>query len=32
VLKAFGKQEGVEVKVTTFDTLDEAFSKLAPGS
>jgi spermidine/putrescine transport system substrate-binding protein len=31
VLKAFGKQEGVEVKVTTFDTLDEAFSKLSTG-
>jgi len=29
VLKAFGKQEGVEVKVTTFDNLDEAFSKLS---
>jgi spermidine/putrescine transport system substrate-binding protein len=31
VLKQFGKQEGVEVKVTTFDTLDEAFSKLSTG-
>jgi spermidine/putrescine transport system substrate-binding protein len=31
VLKKFGKQEGVEVKVTTFDTLDEAFSKLSAG-
>jgi spermidine/putrescine transport system substrate-binding protein len=31
VLKAFGKQEGVTVKVTTFDTLDEAFSKLSNG-
>jgi len=29
VLKAFGKREGVEVKVTTFDNLDEAFSKLS---
>ena len=29
VLKAFGKEEGVEVKVTTFDNLDEAFSKLS---
>ena len=29
MLKAFGKQEGVEVKVTTFDNLDEAFSKLS---
>ena len=31
VLKAFGKQEGVSVRVTTFDTLDEAFSKLSTG-
>jgi spermidine/putrescine transport system substrate-binding protein len=31
VLKQFGKQEGVEVKVTTFDNLDEAFSKLSTG-
>jgi spermidine/putrescine transport system substrate-binding protein len=31
VLKKFGQQEGVEVKVTTFDTLDEAFSKLSAG-
>jgi spermidine/putrescine transport system substrate-binding protein len=31
VLKAFSKQEGVEVKVTTFETLDEAFSKLSSG-
>jgi spermidine/putrescine transport system substrate-binding protein len=31
ILKAFGKQEGVVVKVTTFDTLDEAFSKLSNG-
>jgi spermidine/putrescine transport system substrate-binding protein len=29
VLKEFGKQEGVEVKVTTFDSVDEAFSKLS---
>jgi spermidine/putrescine transport system substrate-binding protein len=32
VLKAFGKQEGVSVRVTTFDTLDEAFSKLSTGN
>jgi spermidine/putrescine transport system substrate-binding protein len=31
VLKAFAKREGVEVKVTTFETLDEAFSKLTSG-
>ena len=31
VLKAFGKQENVSVRVTTFDTLDEAFSKLSAG-
>jgi spermidine/putrescine-binding protein len=31
VLKQFGKQEGVEVKVTTFETLDEAFVKLSSG-
>jgi spermidine/putrescine transport system substrate-binding protein len=31
VLKAFGAREGVVVKVTTFETLDEAFSKLANG-
>jgi spermidine/putrescine transport system substrate-binding protein len=31
VLKAFGKQENVSVRVTTFDTLDEAFSKLSTG-
>jgi spermidine/putrescine transport system substrate-binding protein len=31
ILKAFGKQEGVSVRVTTFDTLDEAFSKLSTG-
>lgn len=31
VLKAFGKLEGVNVRVTTFETLDEAFSKLSTG-
>jgi spermidine/putrescine transport system substrate-binding protein len=31
VLKAFGKQENVSVRVTTFDNLDEAFSKLSAG-
>jgi spermidine/putrescine transport system substrate-binding protein len=31
VLKRFGKQEGVSVRVTTFETLDEAFSKLSTG-
>jgi spermidine/putrescine transport system substrate-binding protein len=31
VLKAFGKREGVQVRVTTFETLDEAFSKLSSG-
>jgi spermidine/putrescine transport system substrate-binding protein len=31
VIKAFGKQENVSVRVTTFDTLDEAFSKLSTG-
>jgi spermidine/putrescine transport system substrate-binding protein len=31
VLKAFGKQEGISVRVTPFDTLDEAFSKLSTG-
>jgi spermidine/putrescine transport system substrate-binding protein len=31
VLKKFGKQEGVSVRVTTFETLDEAFSKLSTG-
>ena len=31
VLKAFGKQEGVSVRVTTFTTLDEAYAKLANG-
>ena len=31
VLKEFGKREGVTVTVTTFQTLDEAFSKLSTG-
>ncbi len=31
MLKEFGKQEGVSVRVTTFETLDEAFSKLCLG-
>jgi spermidine/putrescine transport system substrate-binding protein len=31
VAKAFGKREGVSVRVTTFDTLEEAFSKLSTG-
>ena len=31
VLKKFGKREGVSVRVTTFETLDEAFSKLSTG-
>jgi spermidine/putrescine transport system substrate-binding protein len=31
VLKEFGKREGVSVSVTTFQTLDEAFSKLSSG-
>jgi spermidine/putrescine transport system substrate-binding protein len=31
VIKAFGKEHGVSVRVTTFDTLDEAFSKLQSG-
>ncbi|HEX7300457.1 MAG TPA: spermidine/putrescine ABC transporter substrate-binding protein [Solirubrobacteraceae bacterium] len=31
ILKEFGKREGVSVRVTTFDTLDEAFSKLSTG-
>jgi spermidine/putrescine transport system substrate-binding protein len=31
VLKEFGKREGVSVRVTTFQTLDEAFSKLSAG-
>jgi spermidine/putrescine transport system substrate-binding protein len=31
VIKAFGKQEGVSVRVTTFDTLDEQLSKLSSG-
>ena len=30
VIKDFGEQEGVSVRVTTFNTLDEAFSKLPP--
>jgi spermidine/putrescine transport system substrate-binding protein len=31
VIKAFGKQEGVSVRVTTFNSLDEAFTKLSTG-
>lgn len=31
VLKQFGKQEGVSVRVTTFTTPDEAFTKLSSG-
>jgi spermidine/putrescine transport system substrate-binding protein len=31
VLKAFGKENGVSVRVTTFNTLDEAYAKLANG-
>jgi spermidine/putrescine transport system substrate-binding protein len=31
VLKAFGKREGVSVRVTTFQSVDEAFSKLSSG-
>jgi spermidine/putrescine transport system substrate-binding protein len=31
VLKAFGEQEGVSVRVTTFNTLDEAYTKLSTG-
>jgi spermidine/putrescine transport system substrate-binding protein len=31
VIKAFGKQEGVSVRVTTFDSPDEAYSKLVAG-
>ncbi len=31
VIKAFGKANGVNVRVTTFETLDEAFSKLSTG-
>jgi spermidine/putrescine transport system substrate-binding protein len=31
VMKAFGEQEGVSVRVTTFDTLDEQLSKLSSG-
>jgi len=29
VVKQFGKENGVKVEVTTFETLDEAFSKLS---
>ncbi len=31
VIKAFGEQEGVSVRVTTFQSLDEAFTKLSTG-
>src|SRR3954447_21281070 len=31
VLKAFGRREGVSVRVTTFTTLDEAYAKLSNG-
>jgi spermidine/putrescine transport system substrate-binding protein len=31
VAKEFGKREGVSVRVTTFQTLEEAFSKLSAG-
>ena len=31
VIKEFGRREGVSVRVTTFETLDEAFSKLSTG-
>ena len=31
VLKKFGKANGVSVRVTTFNTLDEAYAKLANG-
>jgi spermidine/putrescine transport system substrate-binding protein len=31
VIKEFGKREGVSVRVTTFQTLEEAFSKLSAG-
>jgi spermidine/putrescine transport system substrate-binding protein len=31
VIKAFGKQENVSVRVTTFNSLDEAFTKLSTG-
>ncbi len=31
VLKTFGQLNGVKVEVTTFETLDEAFSKLSTG-
>ncbi|MDA0168278.1 spermidine/putrescine ABC transporter substrate-binding protein [Solirubrobacter taibaiensis] len=31
VIQAFGEQEGVSVRVTTFQSLDEAFTKLSTG-
>ncbi|MBM4197886.1 MAG: spermidine/putrescine ABC transporter substrate-binding protein [Gammaproteobacteria bacterium] len=31
VLNAFGEENGVKVEVSTFETLDEAFSKLSTG-
>ncbi len=31
VIKEFGREEGVSVRVTTFQTLEEAFSKLSTG-
>jgi spermidine/putrescine transport system substrate-binding protein len=31
LLKEFGRREGVSVRVTTFETLEEAFSKLSAG-
>jgi spermidine/putrescine transport system substrate-binding protein len=31
VIRAFGKQENVSVRVTTFQSLDEAFTKLSTG-
>ena len=31
VIKEFGKREGVSVRVTTFNSLDEAFTKLSTG-
>ncbi|MDX6723822.1 MAG: spermidine/putrescine transport system substrate-binding protein [Solirubrobacteraceae bacterium] len=31
VIKAFGEQENVSVRVTTFNSLDEAFTKLSTG-
>jgi spermidine/putrescine transport system substrate-binding protein len=31
VAKEFGKREGVSVRITTFQTLEEAFSKLSAG-